>query len=105
MLKRCHTFTISDIDIRSGGDKQLDDSLMTGTTVTQDNRLQKGGPAEPVDVIDIDPGLDQRIDGLDVAALASGNKRRADIAVDTLQIGTMSKYKPKDFEMAAGTRV
>ena len=42
---------------------------MARATVAQDDGFEKASPAEIVDVIDIDARLDQRADGLDMAAL------------------------------------
>ena len=69
--------------------------------IAEDDRLQQAGPAEIVDVIDLDAGRDQGADRLDMAALAGRNQGGAAIAVGALQVGAMFKRQLEDREVPA----
>lgn len=105
MLKRRYAIIVGQIDVCAGTDQQFDDPNMRRTPVTEDDRLQQGRPAEPVDVIDIDPCLDQGINRFDMAALGRGNERRAAIAIDAFEIRAMGKRELENVEMAAGAGI
>ena len=57
MPERRHAFGVGEVDVGPGGQQQLDDLLVPGPAVAEDDRLEERGPAELVDVIDIDASL------------------------------------------------
>ncbi len=96
---------VGDVDVRAVLDEQADDGLVGRPAVGQDDGLEQGRPAEPVDVVDVDVGLRQQVaDDLDVAALAGRDQRRATEAVGEGRIGPGLVDQAQDVEEALGAR-
>ena len=73
-------------DIGAGRNQPLDDPYMPLAAVAEDDRLQQRRPAEPVDMVDVDAGGDQRFDRLDMPALGGGDEGGAAVAVDARKV-------------------
>ena len=56
-----HTFTITQVDVGTVLDQEGDDLLVWPPAIGQQDRLEQGGPAEPVDVVDVDVRFVQEI--------------------------------------------
>src|SRR6185503_3686717 len=71
VLERRHAVLVGDVGVGAGGEQHAHDLDVARAAVAQDYRLQQAGPAEIVDVIDVDLGaLQQQAHGVDMAALA-----------------------------------
>jgi hypothetical protein len=62
---------VGQVDVGPGLDQEPDRPQVIGAAVAEDDRLQEGGPAEPVDVVDLDRGGQEAADDLGVAASAA----------------------------------
>ena len=72
---------------------------MGRAAVGQDDRLEEGGPAEAVDVVDVDVGLVQQVaHDLDVPALGGRDDRDAAEAVRERRVGAGLVRDPQDVE-------
>src|SRR6478735_10791545 len=77
VFQRRHAVTVRNAKARPGVDQPLDDLDMARAAVAEDDGLEQSGPAEVVDMINIDPGVDQHRNGLDMPALRCWNERSA----------------------------
>ena len=80
VLECRHALTVRNVS-RAGVDKQPDDLLMHRTAVPKDHRLQKCGPAEIVDVVDVDCSGKQDAHRFGMAVVGRRDESRAAIAV------------------------
>jgi len=64
MLERRGAVTVGDVHVSAGLDEQTDDFQVLRPAPAEDDRLQKGRPAEAVDVVDLDVGLEEPADNL-----------------------------------------
>lgn len=87
MSERARAFAVGDVDVGTVGDEKLHDFLMFGTAVAEDDRLQQCGPAEIVDVIDIDLGFEQLTHDFDMAIMAGGNQCVAAVLIGAPHVG------------------
>jgi hypothetical protein len=99
MLKRRDAVAIGEIDVGSGLGQETDDLGIWRPPIAQDDRLEQRRPSEPVDVVDIDAGLDQRPYGLDMSALGGRNERGSTETVSALQVRAMREGEAQDVEM------
>ena len=99
MLQRRDAIIVGKIDVRAGLNQKLHDLLMALAAIAQDDRLEQSGPAEIVDMIDVDPGGDQPAHRFNMATLGRGDQRRTAIAIGAFQVGTMCKGHFEDFKM------
>ena len=73
MLERGDAVAVGDRAIGARVEEQPHDLDMVRPAVAEDHGLQERGPAEPVDVVDVDLGLRQdRPHVLDVPAIEAG---------------------------------
>jgi hypothetical protein len=72
---------VGQVDVGAGLDQQADRAQVVGAAVAEDDRLQQGRPAEPVDVVDLDRGGQEAADDLGVAALGGPDQAGAVVAV------------------------
>ena len=64
------------------------DDLLPGLgALAEDDGFQEGGPAQIVDVVDVDGGLDDATDIVDVAAFAGGDDGDAAVSVAEVEVG------------------
>ena len=64
MGERGHPAAVREIDVGACGDELPHDLGVLGAAVAEDDRLEERRPAEPVDVVDLDRGLEQAADDL-----------------------------------------
>ena len=83
MLERCDPVAVGKIDAGVRVEEQSHDLLMSGAAVAEDHRFEQGRPAEVVDVVDVDVGLEECPHHLDVAAVGGWDQRGAAEAVGT----------------------
>ena len=60
-----------------GRHQQAHDFGVAWATIAEDDRFQQRGPAEAVDVVDRDVGLQQFADNLDVPAISRADQARS----------------------------
>ena len=75
VLQRCHAVLVGDRPVRPGGQQDPHDLLVPRAAVAEDDGLEHRRPAEVVDVVDVDAGLDDPTYVVDVTALARGDHR------------------------------
>ena len=78
---------VGQVDVGAGLDQQVDRPDVAGAAVAKDDGLQEGGPAEPVDVVDVDRGVEEAPDDLGVAALGGPDQAGAVVAVPGVDVG------------------
>ena len=79
--QRRDPLAIGQVDIRARFDQEPHDLGMARAAVAQDDRLQQRGPAQAIDVVDLDVGLQQLLDDLDMAAVGRADQAGAVVAV------------------------
>ncbi len=104
-LQRVHewgdSLTVGEIHISAMGDQQADDLDISRTAVSEDHRLEQGGPAEALDVIDVDSGAQQYPDRIDMAIVACRDQGGAAVTIGPLEIGTGGKGQAHDLSVAS----
>ena len=98
MLDGGDALAVGDGDVRPRLDEQPNDLRVLQAAVAEDHRLEERRPAEIVDVVDVDLGLEQPSHDLDVAAVRSGDQRRSAEAVRPGQVGLRSEYLFEDVD-------
>ena len=88
MLERGHAVAVADRAVRARVEQQPHDLDMGRAAVAEDHGLQQRGPAEPVDVVDVDLGLrEDRPHVVDVPAVGGRDQRHAAVAVGRAEVG------------------
>ena len=105
MLNWCNAIAIRQIHVGAGLDEQFNDLLMAFPAIAEDDRLEKCGPSEIVDVIDIHARLYESAHGLDVSTFRCRNQRSSPVAICARQIGAMRQRHLENFDMPARARV
>ena len=105
MLEGCHAVEVGQVDIGTSFYEQVDDLLVTLAAIAKNDGFEESGPAEAVDVIDVDARFYEGTDGFDVAALGGGDEGGAAVAVDALEVGAVGQGEFQDFEVTAGTGI
>ena len=81
MCKRRGALAVGEVHPGAVRDQQASDFEVALAAVAQDRDLQECGPAEPVDVVDIDRGFQQLAYRLDMAVMAGRDQGRAAVAI------------------------
>src|SRR5262249_45482545 len=82
VLQRRQAVAVGDVGVRPRGQQHPHDLEVARTTVAEDHGLQQGGPAQVIDVIDIDLGaVEQQAHRIDMPAFAGWDQRIAAVAV------------------------
>ena len=87
VLQRGHAVAVGDRRVGAGVQQDPDDLLVGRRPVAEDHRLQQRGPAQVVDMVDVDVGLHDPADVVDVATLAGRDHRHPAEAVADRQVG------------------
>jgi hypothetical protein len=95
-----HPILVGQIQIGLGIDQGLDDGLMARPAVAEHHGFHQAGPAQPVDMVHIHAGGDQRLGRFQMAALAGRNQGRAAIAVGALEIGAIGNRHAHNLQPA-----
>ena len=104
VLERRDTVAIGEVDARTGLDEEPDDLPVCGASVAEDDRLEQCRPAEVVDVVDVDLGLQQRSDEPDVTPVCSRNQRRPAKAVRECEVGVCTEHLSQDVHVSGLAR-
>ena len=81
MPERRRPVPVGQVDIRPGVDEGADRAGVRVPALAKDDRLEQRGPAEPVDVIDLDVGLEQPGDDAGMTAFCGTDEAGAVVAV------------------------
>ena len=83
MLQRRRSLAVREVDIGARTYEGAHDPCVTVVAAAEDDRLQQSGPAEPVDVVDLDLGLEQALDDPDIAAVGGTDQASAVVVAST----------------------
>jgi hypothetical protein len=104
VLQRGDAVLVSDGSVCSGRDEDAHDLLVPRSAVPEDHRLQQGSPAEVVDVVDVDPGLDDAAHVLDMSPLAGRDQGHATepVANGQIRVRRQQRLQHRDASRHAG---
>lgn len=81
MGEREHLVSVGQVGVRAAVEEQPHGLDVAGSALAEENRFQQGGPAEPVDLVDLDAGAQEPGDDARVAALGGADEAGAVVAV------------------------
>ena len=107
VFKRRTALGVGDVLIRAGVQQLSDDALRGGAAVGKDHGFKQGGPAEIVDVIDVDPCLDKERDRFGMALFGGRDEGGAAKAIGAREVCAMVENEAEDVDAAfrAGDKI
>jgi FkbM family methyltransferase len=96
MIERCRSLAVGNPHVRALRDEQAHDLGVRGPAVAENDGFEQRGPAQPVDMVDVDRGVEQDAHRLDMAVMGGRDQRRPAIAVDRLEVGPMRERQAQD---------
>lgn len=90
MLDRADLVTLGrESEVRAGGNQNPHSVDVTARSIAQNDRLVQSGPAQVVDVVDLDLGLDQPAGDVGVATVGGPDQPCAIEGVFGVQVGAV----------------
>jgi hypothetical protein len=86
VLERRDAAPIRDARLRAMRKQLAHDLRVRGSAVAEDHGLEQGGPAEVVDVVDVDRRRQQELHRFEVAVMARRDQAGAAVAVGRLEV-------------------
>jgi hypothetical protein len=87
MGQRGDAVAVGEVDVGPGVDQEADRPGVIGAAAAEDDGFQEGGPAEAVDVVDLDRGGQEAADDLGVATFGGPDQAGAVVAVLGVDVG------------------
>ena len=103
--QRRDALAVGDAPVGASAQQEFYDLHIGRPTITQDYRLEKRGPAEFVDMIDIDPDSQKEADDLGMAMMRGRDQGRAAVAVGIVELRAMPQDELQDLVATLGPGV